>query len=259
MSVDARLNEAVQAIADGDWDALPGFIADSFFSHSPGPDEPTAVERFMTIVSDVRRAVPDLLVTIENLEPDGDVFTGTFLLGGTHENPLWGAPGTGRRISWTNPITIKPIGEAFALRFDDVMFPDLVAVLRQFGLVNPPDAMDEPLRYPVSIPEFVLKLVFTGQAGDKPCSHLNQIHVTEASTRVCAPCFAQGVNWPALRMCLVCGFVGCCDTSKLKHMIQHYEETGHALMRSIRMDEGWVWCYEDNAFFEQSVLDRYRH
>lgn len=73
-----------------------------------------------------------------------------------------------------------------------------------------------------------------------------------------AACFDQGDNWPALRLCLICGFVGCCDTSKNKHMLNHYEETGHPIMRSIRMDEGWVWCYEDNAFFETAVLDRYR-
>jgi uncharacterized UBP type Zn finger protein len=59
-------------------------------------------------------------------------------------------------------------------------------------------------------------------------------------------------------MCLICGHVGCCDTSKNKHAFQHFEKTGHPLMRSIRMDEGWVWCYEDNAFFEKSILARDR-
>jgi hypothetical protein len=41
-------------------------------------------------------------------------------------------------------------------------------------------------------------------------------------------------------------------------MIEHFRETGHPIMRSIRMDEGWVWCYEDDAFFEKAILDRYR-
>jgi len=258
VSVDARLNEAVQALAAGDWEAVPGFVADSFFAYSPGPDEPTAAERLMEIVSDMRGAMPDLSASITDLAADGDVYVGTLTVSGTHENALWGAPGTGRSITWTNPITIKPIGDRFAIRFDGVAFPDVVAVLRQFGMVNPPDQMDEPPPYPVSIPDFLLKVVLTGQAGDKPCSHLDQIQLTEPSTRVCAACFVDGVNWPALRMCLVCGFVGCCDTSKNKHMLQHHEETGHALMRSIRMDEGWVWCYEDNAFFEKRTLDRYR-
>ena len=258
MSVDARLAEAVQAIGDRNWDALAGFIADGFFSHSPAPGEPTAAERFTEILSGLTAAMPDLSVSVDDLRRDGEVFTGTLTLVGTHENALWGAPGTGRRVTWINPITIKPIGDAYALRFDDLAFPELVSAIRQFGLVNPPDAMDEPVPHPVSIPDFLLKLIFTGQAADKSCSHLHQIRVTDPSTRVCRACFDEGVNWPALRMCLVCGFVGCCDTSKRKHMIQHHEESGHALMRSIRMDEGWVWCYEDNAFFERSILDRYR-
>jgi hypothetical protein len=36
----------------------------------------------------------------------------------------------------------------------------------------------------------------------------------------------------------------------------HFEETGHPLMRSVRMDEGWGWCYVDNAFFEKETIDR---
>ena len=31
----------------------------------------------------------------------------------------------------------------------------------------------------------------------------------------------------ALRMCLTCGHVGCCDSSIGKHATKHFEETGH--------------------------------
>jgi hypothetical protein len=41
-------------------------------------------------------------------------------------------------------------------------------------------------------------------------------------------------------------------------MKKHYEATGHPLMRSIRMDEGWMWCYADNAFFPKTTLEKYR-
>jgi uncharacterized UBP type Zn finger protein len=59
-------------------------------------------------------------------------------------------------------------------------------------------------------------------------------------------------------MCLVCGYVGCCDTAKNRHMIGHWESSGHPVMRSIRGEERWVWCYEDNAFFEGRAFDRLR-
>jgi CPA2 family monovalent cation:H+ antiporter-2 len=90
------------------------------------------------------------------------------------------------------------------------------------------------------------------------CPHLADIVVTEPTVDVCAQCVESGDVWPALRMCLVCGNVGCCDTSKNRHAQAHYEETGHPLMRSIRMDEGWMWCYEDNAFFEKRTFEKYR-
>jgi uncharacterized UBP type Zn finger protein len=98
------------------------------------------------------------------------------------------------------------------------------------------------------IPEFILRLVFTRRLSEKTCSHLDQIQFREAETDVCQDCVALGDSWPNLRMCLICGYVGCCDTSKNKHMHQHIEETGHPLIRSIEPGEGWIWCYPDEAF-----------
>lgn len=258
MSAEVRLREYAAEFSVGDWSRLTQFFADDFFGYRPADDEPSASEQILAIVGDLRAAMPDLTATLDDVTADGGVFTATMTLAGTHERPLWGAPGSGRRITFTNPVAIRPVGDAFALRFDDVGFPEVIAVLREFGLVNPPEEMDQPPPHPVSLPDFLIKVVFTGQAGDKECEHLEQIKVTEPSTRLCAQCFAEGTNWPALRMCLICGFVGCCDTSKNKHMLAHHEETGHAIMRSIRMDEGWMWCYADSAFFETRTLDRYR-
>lgn len=49
-------------------------------------------------------------------------------------------------------------------------------------------------------------------------------------------------------MCLVCSYVGCCDTSKNRHMHKHIKGTGHRLIRSIEEGEGWIWCYPDKAY-----------
>jgi uncharacterized UBP type Zn finger protein len=117
--------------------------------------------------------------------------------------------------------------------------------------------MDQPPHYPVATPEFLLKVVLTGEAGDRPCPHRDLIQVTEPTASVCSQCEASGDIWPALRMCLICGFIGCCDTSKNRHMAKHYEETGHPIFRSIHRQEGWIWCYADDAFFETRVLDEH--
>lgn len=257
VSVDAVLAGFSKAVTDRDWERAAGLLAEGFFDYQPSGDELSAGERIVPLLSDLRRAVPDLEVRFDDVVPDGSLFRGTFSMSGTHQNPLWGAPGSGRSVEWTNPVTVRMDDGRFAVRFDDVNFPELVALLRQFGLVNPPDRMDEAPPYPVSAPEFLLKVIMTGQAGDKECGHLGQIRVTQPETRVCAQCYAEGVNWPALRMCLTCGAVGCCDTSKNKHAMQHHEESGHPLIRSIRLDEAWVWCYEDSAFFEEDILRHY--
>lgn len=77
------------------------------------------------------------------------------------------------------------------------------------------------------------------------CSHLNQIKVTHSDTHVCEDCIKTGDTWVHLRMCMECGHVGCCDSSKNKHATRHFHQTQHPLMRSVEPGESWVWCYVD--------------
>ena len=52
-----------------------------------------------------------------------------------------------------------------------------------------------------------------------------------------------GTPWVALRMCLSCGTIGCCDSSPLRHATAHFRETGHPVMRSVEPGEEWRWCF----------------
>jgi hypothetical protein len=253
-----RLQEWVTQLESEGLACLDDFLADEFFGHVPGADEPTARDQILPIAGALDAAMSDLTVAVSDIEPDADVIRAVLAMEGTHDGPLWGAPASGNEFSWSTPITLRPVGDRFAIRFDDVEFPILAGLLRGLEIMPPPDRMDRPMPHPVSFPDFLLKVIFTGQAGDKECTHLEQIAVVEPSTRVCGQCVAEGTIWPALRMCLICGFVGCCDTSTNKHAMAHHEETGHPIFRSIRMDEGWVWCYDDSAMFESRILDRHR-
>lgn len=78
------------------------------------------------------------------------------------------------------------------------------------------------------------------------CSHTDLIEVTTPATHVCEDCVKLGDDWVHLRMCLICGHVGCCDDSKNKHATKHFQESSHPLIRSIEPHESWVWCYVDN-------------
>jgi uncharacterized UBP type Zn finger protein len=77
------------------------------------------------------------------------------------------------------------------------------------------------------------------------CEHLGEIKVTTTTTHVCPACVEKGDRWVHLRMCLACGHVGCCDSSKNKHATKHFHTSHHPLMRSIEPREAWVWCYVD--------------
>jgi uncharacterized UBP type Zn finger protein len=77
------------------------------------------------------------------------------------------------------------------------------------------------------------------------CQHLNQVRIRATAKHVCEDCMKTGDSWVHLRLCLECGHVGCCDSSKNKHATKHFHATKHPLMRSIEPGEKWVWCYVD--------------
>lgn len=77
------------------------------------------------------------------------------------------------------------------------------------------------------------------------CTHLDQVRVTSPRVHVCEECVRMGDSWVHLRMCLFCGNVGCCDSSKNKHATRHFRHTQHPLIRSVESGERWVWCFID--------------
>ena len=79
----------------------------------------------------------------------------------------------------------------------------------------------------------------------KPCPHFDQIEDATPSARGCTECLAVGDTWVNLRMCLICGNVGCCDDSKNTHATKHYHASDHPVMKSFQPDEDWMYCYVD--------------
>ena len=83
----------------------------------------------------------------------------------------------------------------------------------------------------------------------RSCFHVNQIKKVKPSANGCEECLKTGDTWVHLRMCLVCGHVGCCDSSKNKHATKHFKQTGHPIMQSFP-DGDWKWCYVDEVAVE---------
>lgn len=252
-----RVEQFVEELNLGNIDTVRQYMAADYFNYSPKEHEPKAYEVFFSIVSDLKTAMSDLHIELVDLNTEGNLATGVMTIRGTTDGPLWGAPATSKSASWRTDVSIRSVDGRFAVSFDGVTVPELINTLRQIDLVPPPDRMDKPHIYPVTMPEPILQALFTGQMAEKDCDHLQDIQVYETDVDICKQCVARGDVWPALRLCLICGFVGCCDASKNKHMKQHYEQTGHCIFRSIRLDEGWGWCYEHDAFFASRHLQKH--
>nr|WP_277628102.1 Na+/H+ antiporter [Arsenicicoccus dermatophilus] len=80
-----------------------------------------------------------------------------------------------------------------------------------------------------------------------PCEHLAAApcYVEPRTTGECIGCRAEGTVPVHLRLCLTCGYVGCCDSSAGRHATRHFQATGHPAMRSFEPGESWRWCYVD--------------
>jgi len=82
------------------------------------------------------------------------------------------------------------------------------------------------------------------------CEHVKLIQDVTPNTKGCEECLKMGDRWVHLRLCLICGHVGCCDSSKNKHASKHYHETGHPMVKSLEPGEDWGYCFVDDIFYE---------
>lgn len=76
------------------------------------------------------------------------------------------------------------------------------------------------------------------------CEELDHFPVDEVvSDGTCHECIRDGTEWVALRQCLQCGHVACCDSSPKQHATVHFHESAHPVMQSAEPGEDWRWCY----------------
>jgi hypothetical protein len=81
------------------------------------------------------------------------------------------------------------------------------------------------------------------------CTHIDQIRDVTPEEEGCADCLALEDTWFHLRLCMTCGHVGCCASSKNKHASAHARATDHPIVQSYEPEEDWYWCYVDEVAF----------
>ena len=85
----------------------------------------------------------------------------------------------------------------------------------------------------------------------QPCAHLAEIRAVEPGTpEGCEECLAMGADWVHLRLCMICGHVGCCDQSVNRHATKHFHKTKHPIIRSFEPGEDWGYCYVEDLFID---------
>lgn len=77
------------------------------------------------------------------------------------------------------------------------------------------------------------------------CPHTDQIQEVTPSGNGCKECLEIGGQWVHLRLCLICGHVGCCDSSPNRHATGHFHATEHPIIQSFEPGESWRYCYID--------------
>ena len=87
------------------------------------------------------------------------------------------------------------------------------------------------------------------------CRHFEEVRDVEPRTpQGCEECLKPGGQWVHLRLCLICGHVGCCDESPNKHATKHFRHTGHPVMQSMEPGDDWGWCYVDEIMVEPAPI-----
>lgn len=91
------------------------------------------------------------------------------------------------------------------------------------------------------------RILVTPDVVAQSCQHLVAVDATVVAKTAgeCEGCILDGTTWVHLRMCMTCGYVGCCDSSVSRHAEAHYNETGHPVIRSLEVGQAWLWCFVD--------------
>src|ERR1039458_7061223 len=87
----------------------------------------------------------------------------------------------------------------------------------------------------------------------EPCEHLDGIKDVTPSADGCEDCLRIGDRWVHLRLCMICGHVGCCDQSRNRHATKHFHASSHPIIKSFEPGEDWSWCFVDETFFQPAA------
>ncbi len=217
-----------------------------------GPDPREDALQAASVMQATSQAALDRLEEVTGPEASADTLAQLRDRISRRTNEMWEHLGTGSDVE-------TPAEEYRRLRLETLEAErGEVLRIRALGRIDH-EVIDEVL-YSLDVEESMLT-VLEDQTGDvsaaeplitpRPlaggCEHLREApHVLKpVGPPRCPDCEREGLHWVHLRLCLTCGNVGCCDSSVGRHARRHWEQTGHAVMRSFEPGEKWRWCFVD--------------
>jgi hypothetical protein len=123
----------------------------------------------------------------------------------------------------------------------------LVACFRYVAVLAALLAVAGGIAAAVTVEATPTRIAATDAPAPTTCAHVDLVPAISPRSSGCEECLRTGSRWVHLRVCLSCGFVGCCDSSKNRHATAHFWATQHPIVRSLEPGESWRWCYLDET------------
>ena len=123
----------------------------------------------------------------------------------------------------------------------------LVACFRYVAVLAALLAVAGGIAAAVTLEATPTRIAITATSATARCEHVALVSAVSPRSPGCEECLRTGSRWVHLRVCLSCGFVGCCDSSKNRHATAHFWATKHPIVRSLEPGESWRWCYLDET------------
>ena len=126
------------AVSSGDFDVLDQIVSPNFIEHEMvDPGIPAGREGLKALFKMVRQAMPDMVMTPENIVVEGDQVAVRAVMTGTQTGEFQGIPASGKQVEITVMDLHRIENDQFAEHWG---VSDMLALMTQIGAIPAPGA-----------------------------------------------------------------------------------------------------------------------
>ncbi len=127
------------AVSSGDFDALDQIVAPDFVEHAMvDPRLPAGREGVKALFQLARRAMPDMVITAEDIVAEGDRLAARAVMTGTQTGEFMGIPASGKHVEITDMDLIRIENGLYVEHWG---VADQLLMMIQIGAIPAPGAM----------------------------------------------------------------------------------------------------------------------